>query len=89
MSMHKIVTRKKEKAAAFSQFFRRKVETIVSETSINQDADVKERVLFEPESNIFTMENIKKVMTELKPKTYLSEYCSTEWSIYWNHCKNY
>jgi hypothetical protein len=63
-------TTPEEKAAAFLQFFRRKVETIKSDTSINWGTDVRERVLFEPEANIFTLKIIMKVMTELKPKTY-------------------
>ncbi len=62
-------TTPEDKATAFSEFFKKKVETIVSETSINLDVDVGERVLFEPDTNVFTLENVKKVMAELKPKT--------------------
>ena len=58
-----------EKAAGFSRYFKGKVENIVIETTIDPNINVSERVLFEPETNTFTLENVKKVMAELKPKT--------------------
>ena len=62
-------TKPEDKAAAFARYFKRKVETIVTDTSLNRDADVGEQILFEREANFFSIENVKKVMLELKPKT--------------------
>jgi hypothetical protein len=45
------------------------VENFVSETTIDPNVNIGERVLFEPETNTFTLENVKKVMAELKSKT--------------------
>jgi exonuclease III len=57
-----------EKADAFSRYFRQKVETIVSETSIDPNTEIGEKVLFETEENFFSIENVEKVMLNLKPK---------------------
>ena len=41
----------------------------MTETSLNWDANVGEQILFERDANFFSLENVKKVMLEVKPKT--------------------
>jgi hypothetical protein len=58
-----------EKAGGFARFFRKKVNEIVESNFIKDDIYNGERLNQAQDKNFFTMENVRKVINELKPKS--------------------
>jgi exonuclease III len=58
-----------EKAAGFARYFMKKVDVITRNSTIMNDIYNGERLDKTPDENFFTMENVKKAISELKPKT--------------------
>ena len=62
-------TNQKIKQLPLPDTSKEKWKKVVTETSLNWYADVGEQILFERDANFFSLENVKKVMLEVKPKT--------------------